>query len=148
MLLLAAALTAGSFSASSAQAYDSCYYSSWSYYPARTYYYSYCYYQQPATTNYGYHYSIYYPSTPRYVYYYNPYRRVYWGRYDLEQKGYSMLDEKDRKANLKDIPETAFPKPGMLPQIPGAKDGVALVAPPAPPKEAPPKDAPESEPKK
>ena len=148
LFLLAVVLAAGSFGAGQARAYDPCYYSSYSYYPQRSYYYSYCYYQQPASTEYSYHYTIYYPATPRYCYYYNPHRRVYWGRYDLEAKGYSMLDEKDRKENLKDIPESAFPKPGALPQIPGAKDGVALVAPPAPPKEPPPKDAPEGDEKK
>ena len=136
--LLGLLVAASVLGAAPAQAGDSCYYSSWSYYPQRTYYYSYCYYTPPESTDYQYHYSICYPSTPRYVYYYNPSRHVYWGRYDLEAKGYSMLKEEDRKEQLKDIPETAFPKPAELPQIPGAKEGVKLVAPPAPPKEAPP----------
>lgn len=98
-------------------------YSSWSYYPRRTYYYR-KYYYKPYTsyTGYQYHYCIHYPSRPRYVYYYNPVQRTYWGRYDLEAKGYSMLDEKDRKGKLEEIPESAFPKPGEMPVIPGAKD--------------------------
>ena len=107
-------------------------YSSWTYYPTKRYYYR-KYYYKPAVsyTGYQHHYTIYYPKTyyPRranYVYYYNPVRRTYWGRYDLEKKGYSMLAEKDRKAKLEDIPESAFPKPGKMPSIPGAKDGVQI----------------------
>src|SRR4051794_31058398 len=65
------------------------YYSSWNYYPQRTYYYVNYYYKPTvASTDYSYHYCIYYPSAPRYVYYYNPYTRHYWGRYDIQEKGY------------------------------------------------------------
>ena len=99
-------------------------YSSWNYQPARTYYYrQYFYKPTPTYTGYDYHYCIYYPSRPTYIYYYNPVRKVYWGRYDLEKQGYSMLEEKDRKEKLDDIPEEAFPKPGEMPAIPGAEDG-------------------------
>ena len=103
------------------------YYNSWSYYSGRSYYYRY-YYYKPYTSYSGYkhHYAVYYPSRPRYVYYYNPVRRVYWGRYDLEAKGYSMLAEKDRKADLKAIPESAFPKPGKMPAIPESTDGETI----------------------
>jgi hypothetical protein len=95
------------------------YYGGWSYYPQRTYYYTSYYYKPTPTYNsYNYHYCIYYPSQPQYVYYYNPYRKVYWGRYDLKAKGYSQLAEKDQKEDLKAIPETAFPKPGEMPGIP------------------------------
>jgi hypothetical protein len=65
----------------------------------------------------------------------------YWGRFDTQGKDgqqYSLLAEKDRKEQLKDIPDWAFPKPGATPQIPEAKDGVAL--------EPPPKELPEGEP--
>jgi len=110
------------------------YYNSWSYYPQRTYYYVYYYYKPvEVSEDYSYHYCIYYPSTPRYVYYYNPYTKHYWGRYDLQDKGYSMLAEKDRKANLKEIPENAFPKPGEMPAIPESKDGEKMLPPPKPP---------------
>lgn len=114
------------------------YYSSWSYYPQRTYYYV-RYYYQPQTTvqDYSYHYCIYYPATPRYVYYYNPYSQVYWGRYDTKEKGYSLLAEKDRKGNLKDIPDAAFPKPGEMPTIPDAKDGEKMLPPPKVPTDDP-----------
>lgn len=104
------------------------YYSSWSYYPSRTYYYSYYYYKPAATYDgYAHHYCVYYPSRPRYVYYYNPVRRVYWGRYDVEKKGYSMLAEKDRKAELDQIPESAFPAPGEMPVIPDAQDNERML---------------------
>lgn len=103
------------------------YYSSWSYQPTRSYHYTRYYYRPTVTsTSYSYHYCISYPSQPRYVYYYNPVRQVYWGRYDLEgKKGaeYSLLAEQDRKKNLADIPESAFPVPGAMPAIPDSKDG-------------------------
>ncbi len=74
------------------------YYSTWTYHPQRTYYYTRYYYKPVATaTTYSYHYCIYYTSQPRYVYYYNPVRRVYWGRYDLESKGYSQLLKKIKR---------------------------------------------------
>jgi len=64
------------------------------------------------------------------VYYYNPAKDKCWGRYDVASKGYSLLEEKDRKAKISDIPESTFPKPGELPPIPGSKDGVKMVKPP------------------
>lgn len=110
--------------------YGRSYYSSWSYYPSSSYYYSSYYYKPYSSyTGYKYHYCVYYPSTPSYVYYYNPYTSQYWGRYDLEKKGYSLLAEKDRKKNLKEIPETAFPAPGKMPAIPESEDGVAMAEP-------------------
>lgn len=121
------------------------YYSGWSYYPQRTYYYSYYYYKPYASySGYSYHYCVYYPTRTRYVYYYNPVRKVYWGRYDLEEKGYSLLAEKDRKTNLEDIPEKAFPKPGEMPQIPESEDGERMlpIDPETLPTSKDPKDAP------
>ena len=102
-------------------------YSSWSYNTNTTYYYSTYYYKPTVTyTTYQRHYCIYYPTRPRYVYYYNPRRKVYWGRYDLESKGYSLLAEKDRKEKLEDIPEKAFPKPAEMPFIPESDDKVRM----------------------
>lgn len=128
LVLLSLSLGAVATQEASAAAFRRHYYSSWSYYPQRTYYYSY-YYYKPYTSyaKYDYHYCVYYPSRTRYVYYYNPVRRVYWGRYDLEKKGYSLLAEDDRKANLDEIPEAAFPEPGEMPAIPGAKDGERMI---------------------
>jgi hypothetical protein len=112
------------------------YYSSWSYYSTSSYYYSrYYYYPTVQAATYSYHYVIYYPSQPRYYYYYNPTTRQYWGRYDLEAKGYSMLEEKDRKEKLSDIPDSAFPKPGAMPAVPGTEDKLKMEVPPAAPKE-------------
>lgn len=113
---------------SAAFGYGRHYYSSWSYKPRSSYYYSYYYYKPYASySGYRHHYCVYYPSRTRYVYYYNPVRRVYWGRYDLEEKGYSLLDEKDRKEKLEDIPEKAFPKPGKMPEIPDSEDGERML---------------------
>ncbi len=107
------------------------YYSSWRYYPSRTYYYR-SYYYKPYTsyTGYKHHYCVYYPSRPSYVYYYNPYKQQYWGRYDVENKGYSLLAEEDRKQKLEDIPESAFPEAGKMPPIPESEDSVAIAQPP------------------
>jgi hypothetical protein len=118
-----------------AAGYGRQYYSTYTYYPSRSYYYSYYYYKPyPTYASYDYHYCIYYPSYPRYVYYYNPYSRVYWGRYDTEAKGYSLLAEKDRKEKLADIPEASFPRPSGMPNIPESEDKVVMEQPPAPPK--------------
>jgi len=118
------------------------YYSSWRKHPTRTYYYRY-YYYKPATTYVGYkhHYAIYYPQRPKYVYFYNPYKKVYWGRCPVQTGGkgqYSLLAEKDRKGNIDEIPESAFPKPGPLPPVPESSDGT--------PMELPPDDLPAEEP--
>lgn len=140
MLLLAAAAVSVY-----AGGYGQQYYGGWNYYPSRGYYYS-NYYYKPYVSypTYSYHYCISYPQYPNYVYYYNPHRQYYWGRYDLEKKGYSLLAEADRKGSVKDIPEAAFPAPGKMPQIPAGVDdggkevaakGSTLIEPPAPPPE-------------
>ncbi|TWT89505.1 hypothetical protein [Neorhodopirellula pilleata] len=105
-------------------------YSSWSYHPTRSYYYS-TYRYQPVVTStvYHHHYCVHYPSRPRYVYYYNPVRQVYWGRYDLQEAGYSMLKPEDQKGDLEAISESAFPKPSAMPEIPESTDGVAMAKP-------------------
>jgi hypothetical protein len=79
---------------------------------------------------YLYNYCIYYPTTSKYVYYYNPYKGTYWGRFDVQTKGYSLLAEKDRAGQLKDIPEKAFPQEAALPAVPETKDKVQLAEPP------------------
>ncbi len=142
--ILALALTLGAVAAPAAVAsygYRQYYDTSWSYNPSYSYYYVTYYYQPVVTqTSYNYHYCIYYPSQPRYVYYYNPVSQVYWGRYEIGSKGekrYSILADKDRKKDLKDIPEKAFPEPAKMPTIPEAKDGVTM----EPPPENVPKDA-------
>jgi hypothetical protein len=106
----------------------------WSYAPSYGYYYvNYYYLPSPTYTTYSYHYCIYYPSQPSYIYYYNPVSQVFWGRYAIGSKGdkrYSILAQKDRKKDLKDIPESAFPPAAAMPSIPGAEDGVAMEPPP------------------
>lgn len=132
-LIIAAVLGGTMLTAHQSQAAYRQYYSSWSYYPSRSYYYRTYYYKPyPSYTNYNYHYCVYYPSRPRYVYYYNPHRGHYWGRFDLEGKEgaqYSILAEKDRKARLSDIPEEAFPEPAAMPTIPEAEDGEQIAVP-------------------
>ena len=72
---------------------------------------------------------IYYPAHPRYVYYFDPVKHHYWGRLDAKGEPghqYSLLDPKDRKEKLKDIPEEAFPKAGKMPPIPESSDGTPM----------------------
>ena len=93
------------------------------------------YYYKPAPTYAGYkhHYAVYVPSQPKYVYMYNPYKKQYWGRCPAGGGGqpqYSMLAEADRKANLTEIPESAFPPPGKLPPVPESADGATFELPP------------------
>jgi hypothetical protein len=123
--------------ASPAQADGRQYYGGWNHYPQRSYHYCNYYYKPtPTYTGYTYHYCIYVPSTPRYIYYYNPHNQTYWGRFDTEGKPgeqYSILSEENRKANLKDIPESAFPKPAAMPVIPESEDSVSIDPPPGKP---------------
>lgn len=114
------------------------YYAAWRYNEINRYHYrQYYYLPTTAATTYSYHYVIYYPAQPRYYYYYNPAKRRYWGRYDLEKKGYSLLAEADQKEKLEDVGEKAFPAPAKMPNIPEATDEVAM--------EIPPSDAPKDE---
>jgi hypothetical protein len=110
------------------------YYSGWHKPAQATYYYrSYYYKPTPTYSGYRHHYVVYYPAKPKYVYYYNPYTRKYWGRCPTESNGeglYSMLADKDRAASLKEIPETAFPKPSAVPDIPDSTDKAKLDLPP------------------
>lgn len=134
-LLLGVSFVALSADQAEAYQFRRQYYSSWSYRP--TTHYHYCrYYYTPTVTHHthSYHYVIYYPSRPRYRYYYNPVRKVYWGRFEVDEKGkavgYSMLAKADRKSSLDDIPEEAFPKATEMPPIPESKDGEKMLVPP------------------
>ena len=148
-LIIATVLAGTMLTAQQAQAAYRQYYSSWRYYPSRSYYYSTYYYKpRPTYQTYNYHYCVYYPKRPRYVYYYNPHRRHYWGRFDLEGKEgaqYSILKEEDRKEKLSDIPESAFPEPAAMPVIPEAEDDVQVEPPPEVPGEDVPTDQPATE---
>jgi hypothetical protein len=106
------------------------YYGGWQHSPRGYSFSTYHYKPYAAYPTYCYNYCIWYPSAPNYVYYFNPYRKTYWGRYDVQTKGYSLLAEKDRAGQLKDIPEKAFPAEGPLPQVPDAKDSLTLAEPP------------------
>jgi hypothetical protein len=108
------------------------YYSGWSHY--KSYYYR-SYYYKPYPTYYGYkhHYLTYYPSRPNYYYYYNPYTKHFWGRCPVDCGGreqYSLLPESERRGDIGQIPEKAFPAPGQMPAIPEATDGTKIDLPP------------------
>jgi hypothetical protein len=116
---------------SSAQAgFGRQYYGGWQHSPRGFFFSTYHYKPYAAYPSYCYNYAIWYPSAPNYVYYFNPYKGTYWGRFDVQTKGYSLLAEKDRAGQLKDIPEKAFPPEGPLPNVPDANDKVQLQEPP------------------
>lgn len=117
------------------------YYGNWSYNEINSYHYRHYYYKPVVTApTYSYHYVIHYPAQPRYYYYYNPVKRHYWGRFDTQEKGYSLLAEADRKEKLEDIKESAFPKPAAMPNVPDTEDKLAI--------DTPPDDAPKAKDKK
>jgi hypothetical protein len=106
------------------------YYGGWQQ-SGKGYYFSIHHYRpDPGSLTFRTNYAIYYPQTPRYIYFYNPLKGTYWGRFDVQTKGYSLLAEKDRAGLLKDIPENAFPTEGPLPSVPDAKDKLTLAEPP------------------
>jgi len=97
-------------------------YSPWTYHTGKGYYYCQYYYKPtPDFVGFKHHFCIYRPAQPRYIYYFNPQKQVYWGRYDTEKKGYSLLADKDRKANLGSIRNGAFQEPGKMPAVPETK---------------------------
>src|SRR5690349_2574159 len=115
---------------SSAQAgFGRQYYGGWQHSPKGYFFSTYHYKPYASYPSYCYNYCIWYPAAPKFVYYFNPYKGTYWGRFDIQTKGYSLLAEKDRGGQLKDIPETAFPAEGPLPQVPDAKDNLTLAEP-------------------
>jgi hypothetical protein len=108
------------------------YYGGWKKAPAGYIYRDYYYKPTPSYAGYQRDYVIKYPDK-EYYYYYSPKTKKYWGRCPTTAAGkpvYSLLPEKERKAKLADIPESAFPAPGPLPPIPGSNDGAKLDLPP------------------
>lgn len=107
-------------------------YGSYRYSASRGYHYrTYSYYSVTARA-YHRHVAVYRPTQPRYVYYYNGQTRVYWGRYDLETGKYQLLPDGQKKANLCDIPQSAFLPGGPMPNE-GAGSDEALLPPPEAP---------------
>jgi hypothetical protein len=108
------------------------YYSPWRKHAQKPYYYRWYYYKPSATDpEYQYHYGIYYPSRGKRVYMYNPQAKKFWGYYDVQAKGYSLLPSAKRRERIDDIPAEAFPPPGKMPPIPDSSDGTAMLEPPA-----------------
>jgi hypothetical protein len=104
------------------------YYSPWRKHAEKPYYYRW-YYFKPAAADktYQYHYGIYYPSRGKRVYLYNPHAKRFWGYYDMEAKGYSLLPTGKRRERIDEIPAEAFPKPRKMPQIPESRDGTTML---------------------
>lgn len=146
-LLFALLATCGvSLSAATAEAQSYAprqYYGHWQKPPSAKFHYRHYYYKPtPTYSGYKHHYVVHIPSKPKHVYYYNPYKKQYWGRCEIDHGGqplYSMLAEKDRRPNLKDIPESAFPPPSPVPPIPESTDKAPLDL---PPDDVPPADVP------
>ncbi len=107
------------------------YYSPWRKHAEKPYYYRWYYFKaSPGDKEYQYHYGIYYPSRGKRVYLYNPHAKTFWGYYDMKAKGYSLLPATKRRQRIDDIPAEAFPEPGNMPSIPGAKDATEMLRPP------------------
>jgi hypothetical protein len=110
------------------------YYGPWAFYEHRGYHYRSLYYQPTPGAAYKYHYCISLQNNPGYVYFYDPGSGKYWGRLDVRAEGdepFSLLKAEDQKPLIRDIPETAFPKPGKMPPLPGTQDGVPIAPFPA-----------------
>ena len=109
------------------------YYSAWTYHPERGYWYRTFHYKpSPDYLGYRRHYCIHYASQPQYVFFYNPYERLYWGRFDVGARPgrqFSILDLRDRRERLSDVPAGAFPPGGEMPVLPGASDAARIVTP-------------------
>jgi hypothetical protein len=102
---------------------------------------SYNYKPTPDFIGFKHHYVIHYNSHPQFNYFYNPYTKQFWGRCaagEVGEANYSLLEQKDRSADINKIPESAFPMPGAMPAIPESNDGETL--------DLPPDDLPNSEP--
>lgn len=93
------------------------------------YYYCFYFYRPTPDADYESQRCVYYPSRPAFIYFYDPHRGVYWGRYDLDTKGYSTLADEDRSDLLANVPETAFPPAGQMPAIPESEDGTLMEPP-------------------
>jgi hypothetical protein len=110
------------------------YYAPWQKHPSHNYFFRQYYFKPtPTFSGYRHHYAIFHPSRPQHIYFYNPHKKVFWGRCPAQRDGeatYSLLAEKDRKGALKDIAESAFPKPAATPPIPDSRDGAVLDLPP------------------
>lgn len=122
-------LLTATLSATTSSAED--YYTKYTFYPTKGYEAAYYYYKpNAAAPAYRYHYCIHYPGEP-FVYYYDPNAALFWARYDLNGTGFSLLDAKDRKGNLKNINHGDFPKP--VPVINNPGNGNQVPQPPMPP---------------
>jgi hypothetical protein len=93
-------------------------------------------------------YVIFYPERPKYLYYYDPEAKAYYARFVLgadNRSCFSLLERKDWKQLLADIPEAAFPPPGPLPQVQFARAVHATMTILRPPEDLPGEELPPSE---
>lgn len=118
---LTALVALGAFSVSAAGAEPRQHYGPWEK-NAKHYFHREYYFKPTPKSNYEVHHVVWYPAKPQYYYYWNPAKQVFWGRAPvLSAFGcypvYSMLAPEDRKPEIKDIPETAFPKATTPPTL-------------------------------
>jgi hypothetical protein len=116
--------------------FHSCYYSSWTYSQPQNYYYCYCYYRASQYAPWSKYVCIYNRDYSNYTYFYNPSTQQYWGRFDQQAKGFSVLPEGDRKGAIADLPQDKFPTPVAQIGLPGSQVKEQIVTPPAPPADA------------
>jgi hypothetical protein len=71
---------------------------------------------------------------PEWAYYQNQNTKEFVGRFSYKLNKYSLLPEKDRRTNRKDIADSAFPEPGEMPRVdqiqPKSKVKAKLLPPP------------------
>jgi hypothetical protein len=63
---------------------------------------------------------VHYPERSKLFYFYDPVERKYFGRYRIGAGStdcFNLLGFVDRKANLKDIPDSAYRSTGGMPQV-------------------------------
>ena len=116
--------------------YTSLNYGSWTYDQGHNYYYCVCSYRPAANAEYSKYICIYNPQYSNCCYYYNPIAKTYWGRYDYNSKGFSILAGGDQRSSIADLPQDKFGAAVAQAAIPGSQVGENLTAPSALPTDA------------
>ncbi len=107
-------------------------YSKWQYAPQQQYYYCTYYYEPVANSGvYRSHYCIYYPQQhPKECFYYDRYNKKYWGCYNYTANPNACFCSYGNGGCSTLKPAGGPPRPGPVPAIPEATDGVAISLPP------------------
>ncbi len=116
--------------------YHSLSYSNWTYDQSHGYYYCTCSYRPSAYAEWNKYICIYNSQYGNCVYFYNPIQKNYWGRYDYNAKGFSLLAAGYQRGAIADLPQDKFPAVVAQTTIPGSQVAEQLTSPPALPSDA------------